>query len=290
MSKNVAKYKIFNSRLTSIISISMVLFLLGIISMFVYIGNQLSSHMKENLTISIEISDIAQTEDIKHLQDSLNKAPFVKELRFISKEDALKELTEEMGENPMELLNFNPLPSTFEINLKSAYANNDSILYIAQSLKNLQIIKNVDYQKNLIHEVNHKVTRITTICLAIAATLLFISFILINNTMRLLIYSNRFAINTMKLIGATKHFIRRPYIKQGIIIGLSASFLACLYIGGFFYLIHNNLDIFIDFKDQMLYLVIGGTIFASGILITTLSTLFAMNKYLRHDTNDLYYI
>jgi len=246
--------------------------------------------MKENLTISIEISDIAQKEDIKHLQDSLKKAPFVKELRFISKEDALKELTEEMGENPMELLNFNPLPSTFEINLKSAYANNDSILYIAQSLKNLQIIKNVDYQKNLIHEVNHKVTSITTICLAIAATLLFISFILINNTMRLLIYSNRFAINTMKLIGATKHFIRRPYIKQGIIIGLSASFLACLYIGGFFYLIHNNLDILIDFKDQMLYVVIGGTIFASGILITTLSTLFAMNKYLRHDTNDLYYI
>lgn len=268
----------------------MVLFLLGIISMFVYVGNQLSSHLKENLTISVVISDIAQKKEIKGLKDSLFKAPFVKGLRYISKEDALKELTEELGEDPMELLNFNPLPSTFEINLKSTYANNDSILYIAKSLKEIRIVKDVDYQKNLIHEVNHNVTRITSICMAIAITLLFISFILINNTIRLLIYSNRFVINAMKLIGATKHFIRRPYIRQGIVIGLSASILACLYIAGFFYLTYHELEMVINFEDPLLYTVVASTIFASGILITTLSTLFATNKYLRHDTNELYYI
>lgn len=290
MAKNVAKYKILNSRLTSTISISMVLFLLGIISMFVYIGEHLSAHIKENLSVTIEIKDFATAEETAALGDSIKKLPYTKNLVYTSKETALEHLKEEMGEDPMKLISHNPLPDSYDIYLNSQYANNDSILFIAKSLKNIPIVNKVDYQKNLIHELNYNLTRISAVFIIIALTLLLISFVLINNTMRLLIYSNRFIINTMKLVGATKWFIRRPYLWQGILIGIGASVLACLYMATFFYFSYPNICLYIDLNDKNLYTVIAVTIFTSGIIITAFATLLATNKYLRHETNDLYFI
>lgn len=290
MAKNVAKYKIINSRLTSTISISMVLFLLGLISMFAYIGDSLSKHIKENLTITVELRDFATPEETQALGDSLKGLPCAKSLIFTSKEAALEQLREEMGEDPMRLISHNPLLDTYDIYLNSSYANNDSILFIAKSLRGLPIVNKVDYQKNLIHELNYNLTRVSAVFLFIAVTLLLISFVLINNTMRLLIYSNRFIINTMKLVGATKWFIRRPYLWQGILIGFGAAVLAMLYMLAFFYFSYPNISLYINLNDMNLYVVIATTILASGIIITALATLFATNKYLRHETNDLYFI
>lgn len=268
----------------------MVLFLLGLISMFMYIGEKLSTHIKENLTITVEIKDFAKPEETATFGDYIKKMPYAKKVTFTSKETALERLKEEMGEDPMDLISHNPLPDTYDIYLHSPYANNDSILFIAKSLKNVHIVNKVDYQKNLIHELNYNLTRVSAVFMIIAITLLLISFVLINNTMRLLIYSNRFIINTMKLVGATKWFIRRPYLWQGILIGLSASVLATLYMVAFFYFAYPNISLYIDLNDNSLYTVIVATIFLSGIVITTFATLFATNKYLRHETNDLYFI
>lgn len=290
MTKNIAKYKIFNSRLTSTVSISMVLFLLGLISMFMYIGEKLSVHFKENLTMTVEIKDLASAEEVEALGAQLKSAAYAKSVVFKSKESALEDLKEEMGEDPMRLINHNPLLDTYDIYLNSTYANNDSILYIAKTLKGLDVVKKVDYQKNLIHELNYNLTRVSALFMVIAITLLLISFVLINNTMRLLIYSNRFIINTMKLVGATKGFILRPYFWQGVWIGLLASVLASLYMVAFFYFAYPNISLYIDLNDWSLYSVIAITIFTSGIVITAAATLFATNKYLRHETNDLYFI
>ena len=283
-------YRVFNSKLTSIISISMVLFMLGIIAVFILAGNELSTYVKENITLSVIIKESAEEMDILNARKILQKKPYVKQIRYISKEEALKELAHEMGEDPVAFLGYNPLTASFEINLKSAYANNDSILFIAKQINTMEAVKNVDYQKNLIHEVNENIKKITFSLLAIASLLLVISFILINNTMRLLIYSNRFLIHTMKLVGATRHFIRKPYLLQGIVIGIIASVFAILYILGLFYWFASDLEMFIDFHDTKLFTTMFGTILFFGIAITGISTLFAVNKYLRHNLDDLYYL
>ena len=289
MKKKIA-YKVFNSKLTSIISISMVLFMLGIISLFILIGNELSNYVKENITLSVILKESAEELDIINARRELQKEPYVKKIRYITKEEALRELADELGEDPVEFLGYNPLSASFEINLKSTYANNDSILFIANRIREMSVVKRADYQRNLIHEVNENLRKITFSLLAIAGLLLVISFILINNTMRLLIYSNRFLIHTMKLVGATRHFIRKPYILQGLFIGILASVFAILYILGLFYWFASDLELLVNFYDPKLYAVIFGTIAFFGIMITTVSTLFAVNKYLKHNLDDLYYL
>jgi cell division transport system permease protein len=264
--------------------------MLGIISMFILIGNELSMYVKENLTLSVIINESAEEEDILKAQQKLQKRSYVKELRYISKEEALEELADELGEDPVEFLGFNPLSASFEINLKSVYANNDSISLIVSQIEKIDVVKKVDYQKNLIHEVNQNLKKITFSLLAVAALLLIISFVLINNTMRLLIYSNRFLIHTMKLVGATRSFIRQPYLFQGMIIGVIASIFAMLYIVGVFYWYAPDLEMFIDFHDTRLYITIFSTIMFFGIVITGISTFLALNKYLKHNLDDLYYL
>jgi cell division transport system permease protein len=247
--------------------------------------------VKENITLSVIVKESVTDEyTILNTEKALRIKPYVKNVRYISKKMALEELANEMGEDPVEFLGYNPLSASFEINLKSNYANNDSIAFIAKEIETIDIVKNVDYQKNFIQEVNHNIKKITLSFLIIALLLLIISFILINNTMRLLIYSNRFLIHTMKLVGATRHFIRKPYILQGILIGIFASVFAVLYIVGLFYLLAPDLEMFIDFYDIELYIAIFGTIIFFGIIITTISTFWAVNKYLRHDLDDLYYL
>jgi len=290
MKKKAAKYRLFNSKLTSAISISMVLFMLGIISMFVLLGQELSAYVKENIVFSVIIKDSAKDPEIFSAERQLRYKPYVKQLRYISKKDALNELAAEMGEDPLEFLGYNPLPASFEINLNSDYANNDSIILVDNDIKTIEIVKSTNYQNNLIYEINHNIKKIMLIFSVIAVLLLTVSFILVNNTIRLLIYSNRFLIHTMKLVGATRHFIRKPYVYQGIMIGIIASVFAILYLAGLFYFLFPDLEMFMDLYDTKLYITVGGTILFFGIFITMLSTIWAVNKYLRHDLDDLYYL
>lgn len=290
MKDSIAKYKIFNSKLTTIVSISMVLFLIGIVVLGLKIGDTLSAYVRENYTISIEIKDDAADKEISTLDEILRGQSYSKKVVFISKEQAIKDLSQEMGEDPVAFLGYNPLSSSFVVNLKSEYTDNDKIESVVKSIKEYRIVENVDYQKQFISEVNHNIQKVSLLFLIVAAVLFFISFVLINNTLRLLIYSDRFLINTMKLVGATRSFIRRPYLKKGVVIGLIAALLAIGYFALFGYLMRDQLRLFVDYSDYSTYYVVAGAIIVSGIVISWLSTYFAVNKFLSREEKELYYI
>lgn len=290
MKDSIAKYKIFNSKLTTIVSISMVLFLIGIVVLGLKIGDTLSAYVRENYTISIEIKDDAADKEISTLDEILRGQSYSKKVVFISKEQAIEDLAQEMGEDPVAFLGYNPLSASFVVNLKSEYTDNDKIEAVVKSIKEYRIVENVDYQKQFISEVNHNIQKVSLLFLIVAAVLFFISFVLINNTLRLLIYSDRFLINTMKLVGATRSFIRRPYLKKGVVIGLIAALLAIGYFALFGYLMRDQLRLFVDYSDYSTYYVVAGAIIVSGIVISWLSTYFAVNKFLSREEKELYYI
>lgn len=288
--KKVSLSRLFNSHLTSIISISLVLFLVGMVSLLLLLANDLSVYVKENISFSVVLKQEVKDVEIKRLQKNLDAAPYVKSTEYITKERAAKELSEELGQDPIEFLGFNPLLASLEVKLHSNYANNDSIAMIEADMKKFPQIKEVIYQKNLIQAVNENVKRISLVLFGFVSILLVISFALINNTIRLTIYSKRFLIHTMKLVGANRSFIRKPFIWRNVINGIIASFLAMGMLSALVYYIQDELHDVISFDNVDNLLIIYGIILLLGILITQISAFFAVNKYLRLKAGELYYI
>ena len=241
------KYKVrsvtfFHSRLTSVISIALVLFLLGLICLMGLLGNKLSVYVKENITFSIVLKDNQREADIKKMQKKLDALPFIKSTEYISKEQAVKELEEELGENPETFLGFNPLKASIEVRLRSDYANPDSLPKIEHYIKQYTSVSDLLYRKDMMEMVHNNMQRIGLILLVLAAMLMAISFVLIGNTIRLLIYSKRFLIHTMKLVGATPGFIRRPFVYYNMVSGVIASLLAIGMLSGFLYYLQSELN------------------------------------------------
>ncbi len=288
--KKVSSVSFFNSRLTSVISISLVLFLLGLILLIGMLGNKLSVYVKENLSFSIVLKDNQKETEIKKMQKSLDALPFIKSTEYISKEQAAKELEEELGENPETFLGFNPLQASIEVKLHSEYANPDSLQVIEKKIRNYTSVSELLYRKDMMEMVHNNMKRLGLILLTLAAVLMIISFVLISNTIRLLIYSKRFLIHTMKLVGATSGFIRRPFVKYNIVSGIFASILAILMLTGALYYLQNELKGFIQILDMQTLLLVYVAAFALGIVLSVIATIFAVNKYLRMGVDKLYYI
>ena len=286
--KKVSSVSFFNSRLTSVISISLVLFLLGLILLIGMLGNKLSVYVKENLSFSIVLKDNQKETEIKKMQKSLDALPFIKSTEYISKEQAAKELEEELGENPETFLGFNPLQASIEVKLHSEYA--DSLQVIEKKIRNYTSVSELLYRKDMMEIVHNNMKRLGLILLTLAAVLMIISFVLISNTIRLLIYSKRFLIHTMKLVGATSGFIRRPFVKYNIVSGIFASILAILMLTGALYYLQNELKGFIQILDMQTLLLVYVAVFALGIVLSVIATIFAVNKYLRMGVDKLYYI
>ena len=288
--KKVSSVSFFNSRLTSVISISLVLFLLGLILLIGMLGNKLSVYVKENLSFSIVLKDNQKETEIKKMQKSLDALPFIKSTEYISKEQAAKELEEELGENPETFLGFNPLQASIEVKLHSEYANPDSLQVIEKKIRNYTSVSELLYRKDMMEMVHNNMKRLGLILLTLAAVLMIISFVLISNTIRLLIYSKRFLIHTMKLVGATSGFIRRPFVKYNIVSGIFASILAILMLTGALYYLQNELKGFIQILDMQTLLLVYVAVFALGIVLSVIATIFDVNKYLRMGVDKLYYI
>ena len=288
--KKVGSVSFFNSRLTSIISIALVLFLLGLILLMGLLGNKLSVYVKENLSFSIVLKDNQKEGDIKKMQKSLDALPFIKSTEYISKEQAAKELEEELGESPETFLGFNPLQASIEVKLYSAYANPDSLQLIEKKIKNYTSVSDLLYRKDMMQIVNDNVKRVSLILLTLAVMLMIISFVLISNTIRLLIYSKRFLIHTMKLVGATPGFIRRPFVRYNVVSGIFASILAILMLTGALYYLQNELSGFIQILDIKALVIVYAAVFVLGILLSVSATVLAVNKYLRMSVDKLYYI
>ncbi|MBO5225154.1 MAG: permease-like cell division protein FtsX [Parabacteroides sp.] len=288
--KKVGTVSFFHSRLTSIISISLVLFLLGLIFLIGLLGNKLSVYVKENISFSIVLKDSQKEADIKKMQRTLKALPFIKSTEYISKEQAAKELEEELGENPETFLGFNPLQASIEVKLHSQYANPDSLKMIEKKIKNYTSVSDLLYRKDMMEMVNDNMKRVSLILLALAGVLMTISFVLIGNTIRLLIYSKRFLIHTMKLVGATAGFIRRPFVWYNVVSGFFASILAILMLTGALFYLQNELSGFIQLLDIKALIIAYVGILIIGISLSIVATVFAVNKYLRMDVDKLYYI
>lgn len=292
MSKKPTKssFSFFSVKLTSTISTALVLFLLGLTTLMTLLTHELSSYVKENIGLSIVLSDRMAEADILQLKSRLERAPYSREVEYITKDQALKELSEELGEDPKEFLGFNPLLASMEVKLKAEYANNDSIEVIEQRLKKNSNIREIIYRKELIQAVNDNVQRIGAILLAVAAVLMFISFVLISNTIRLTIYSKRFLIHTMQLVGAKDSFIRGPFIWSNIWSGVVAAIGAN---GMLAFLVHR-----LSFEIEGLWMMVtpqvilitGGSVVGFGIILTAVSAYFAVNRYLNMKYNKLFLV
>ena len=276
--------------ITSSISTTLVLLLLGLVVFFVLAANNLSVYVRENINFSVLISDDMKETDILKLQKRLNNEPFVKETEYISKKQALKEQTEAMGTDPQEFLGYNPFTASIEIKLHSDYANSDSIAKIETLIKRNTNIQDVLYQKDLIDAVNENIRNISLVLLGLAIMLTFISFALINNTIRLAIYSKRFLIHTMKLVGASWGFIRRPFLKRNIWSGVLAAFIAdTILMGAAYWLVSYEPELIRVITPEVMLLV-SGAVLVFGVVITFLCAYLSINKYLRMKASTLYYV
>ena len=274
--------------ITSSISTTLVLLLLGLVVFFVLTAHNMSVYVRENISFSVLISDDMKEADILKLQKKLNQEPFVKQSEYISKKQALKEQTEAMGTDPEEFLGYNPFTASLEIKLHSDYANSDSIAKIEKMIKKNSNIQDVLYRKELIDAVNENIRNISLVLLALAVVLTFISFALINNTIRLAIYSKRFLIHTMKLVGASWSFIRGPFLRKNVWSGVLTGMLADAILMGTAYWAVTYEQELIQVITPEVMLIVCGSVLVFGIVITWLCAYISMNKYLRMKASTLY--
>lgn len=276
--------------LTSFISTTLVLVLLGTIVFFLLIARNLSTHVRENINVTVLISDDLSEDSVKTLRTDLERLPCVKSLEYISKEEALREQTEAMGTDPSEFIGYNPFTASFELKMKADYANNDSLARIVRHLQADTRIIEVLYQKELMQAVNDNIRKLSLILLVIAALFTYISFQLINNTVRLTIFARRFSINTMKLVGASWGFIRRPFLKRALVLGVVSAIAA----DGLLYLGYHWLQKFEPELNKIVnleaLLIVGGSVLVFGLLITLLCTYGSLSRYLRMTSNELYHV
>ncbi|MFO8054303.1 MAG: ABC transporter permease [Bacteroidales bacterium] len=292
MAKPDAKFhkrRLTTSVLTTVLSISLVLFMLGLVGLIVLNAKKLSDVVKENITLSVIMEEDVSEADIILLRKSIDAEDYRKSTNYITREQAANELEEDLGEDFVDFLGYNPLLPSVEIKVNAAYANNDSLEVIKQDLTNKAGVKEVYYEETLVEQVNKNLRKISIIILGFSVVLIFIAIALINNTIRLSVFSKRFLIKSMQLVGATQRFIRRPFLLKGVLHGFIASLLAIALLSGTIYLIYNNFPELIDLADIDLYLILFVGVLLIGFIFTWLSTYFAVRKYLKIKTDNLYY-
>jgi cell division transport system permease protein len=292
MARQEEKYvrrRVTASYFTTIVSITLVLFMMGLLGLFVLHAKKLSDYAKENIGFSIMIKDDVKEAGILAFQKKLDTRPFVKSTEYITKERAARELKKELGEDFIGFLGYNPLLPSIDLRLKADYANMDSVARIERYLVSNPEVKEVFYQKSLVEMVNQNIERISLIILGFSLVLLLISIALINNTIRLSVYSQRFIIRTMQLVGATRSFIRRPFVRKGILQGFISALIATGLLMVVLYFALQEIPELIPLQDVRIYAVLVVFVFLLGILISWLSTSLAVRKYLRIRTDELYH-
>ena len=275
---------------TLCISTAMVLVLLGLVVFSVLTSRNLSQWVKENLTVTVMLKDEVSVNEAKLLCRDLYHRPYSRNIDYISRDQALKEQTEAMGSDPSEFLGTNPFSATLELQMKSDYANRDSLKWIAAELKKNPKVADVAYQVDLMDSVNRNLTKVNIVLLVIAMLLTFVSFSLISNTVRLSVYSRRFLIHTMKLVGASWGFIRRPFMKQGLLVGVLAAILALAVLGGCVYGLYYYEPKMLTIITWEVLAITGVAVLLFGIIITSVCSYISVNKFLRMTPGELYKI
>ena len=281
---------LFTSGVISTISITLVLFLLGLTILVAFTGKGLAAYFKENMGMSIELTGNMDAATIQKTKEKIEANPYVKSTTYISKEEVKKQLVDDLGGDPEEVLGYDPSRSYFDVFIKSEYVNTDSIKKVEASFKDFKLTKGLSFKEEDIALANQNLSKVGSILLILAVILILISFTLIRNTIQLNIYSKRFLINTMQLVGATNGFIRRPFIMSTVVSGIIAAILANVAITGVIYYFTNEYPELISIVTMTELLIVYGLVLILGILITVLATISAVNRYLRMTTNKLYHV
>lgn len=287
--KGFSNTRLRGSYLTLVISVSLVLFLLGILGLVLINAKGLSDYFKESLTFSVILDDDAREADIRMLQKDLDAKPYVKSTEYVSKDEAAAKMKEDLGEDFISFLGDNPLPPTIDVYLYAGYTFADSVTKIEKYVTEYPFVKEIYYEDSLLFLINENVRKISLFLLVISAFLFLIAVTIINNTIRLSIYSKRFIIRTMQLVGATRAFIRKPFLIRSVYHGILAALIAMILLMGLVYLIEKEFFTMFSFNSTKLLGLLGVFIIIAGILISLVSTLVSVNKYLVISEDKLYY-
>lgn len=286
---------LFTAGVITTISITLVLFLMGLTFLVGFTANGIATYLKENMGMSIQLSENIDETSITRIKKNIEASPYIKSVTYISKEDSKQQLIDDLGRDPEEVLGYNPAHAYMDVFIKSEYVNTDSIKEVEASLKNISIeggniLNNIVYNEDDITNANAKISLIGTILIILVVILVLISFILIRSIIQLNIYSKRFLINTMQLVGATNSFIRWPYMWRMVLSGILAAILANLAITGMVYYVTDIIPEVISIVRMEELLIVYALVLIFGIIISALATTSAVNRYLRMTTNKLYHI
>jgi len=286
--EGISKGRLRSSYLTLVVSISLVLFLLGIFGMVLINAHQLSNYFKESLSFTIMIKEDAREADIRMLQKDLDAKHYIKKTEYVSKDEAAAKLKNDLGEDFLDFLGYNPLMPTIDVYLNAAYTHPDSIMKIEKYIDEYPVVDEVYYQESILNLINENIKKISAFILTISILLFAISLTIINNTIRLSVYSKRFLINTMQLIGANRSFIIRPFIMKSIFLGFISALISIALLMGLMYLVEKEFFTLFTYENFKLFLLLCFSLICIGVAINSLSAYLALNRYLNMREDKLY--
>jgi cell division transport system permease protein len=283
------KNRIFTSYITSTVSITLVLFLLGLLFLIILNAGSLAEYVREKIGFTVVLKEDLPETEISRLESNLQLKPWVKSVRYVDKETAAKELTKDLGVDFNGFLGFNPLSSSFEIKLRAPYTQKDSLSELERRFMEFPQVKEVFYQQNLVSVINDNVEKITVFLLIFSGLLFFVFSVLINNTIRISVYAQRFIINNMLLVGATRGFVRKPFIKRSIGLGIWGAVFSCLLLAGLMVAIKRELNFVITENDILMLVTVFAMVLTAGIFLSWLSTHISVNRFLKMKFDELFY-
>lgn len=287
--KRQNRRRLRSSYITSVISISLVLFLIGTVGLLLINGRNINNRVRENIGFNVILKERVREADVLQLQKILDAKKYTLSTRYVTKDEAALETEQLLGEDFVDFLGYNPLPPSIRLKLQANYTRPDSVMIIEQEILSYEQVSEVVYKKSLLYAINENIRKISIVIISFSILLLLVAITLINNTIRLSIYSRRFIIKTMQLVGATRGFIRRPFLYISALNGFLGSLIAMGLLGGVLYLAQEELEGIISFDDMGLLGLLAAAILLISIVINWISTYFAVNKYLNIKTDKLYY-
>lgn len=285
----IIRRRLRNAYASSIISISLVLLLIGVAALLIVNARSVSDYFKENMQLSVLLKQDTTEEQAEQYRKSVETLPFIKGAHLVTREEGTAELEEMLGKDFLSVFETSPVPLSLDISLKAGYVSADSVAFVRRALEASPLVEEVEYQQTLVQTLNENLARISLVLGVFILLMLFISFVLINNTVRLNVFSRRFTVHTMQLVGATRAFIRRPFMKGSVAQGLISSVLALAVLAGVLALLRRSFPQLFSVFDMRSMLTVAGIVVACGVLICVVSTYFVVNKLVSLDKDQLYY-
>jgi len=286
---NIIAKRLVNSYLSSVISISLVLLLVGIASLLMVNAKSVSNYFKENMKVSVMLKQNVSESKAFDYMESLSKLDFIKSADYVSREQGVREMKELLGDDFLDVFETAPIPVSIDVTLMADYVSADSLEMVKAELSASPLVDDVVYQRTIVDALNQNIRRISAGMFVAIALLLFISFVLIGNFMRLSVYARRFSIHTMQLVGATRSFIRAPFLVQGLLQGVISAMLAIIMLLGILFLIRSEFAQMFEIFRLPLLLVVMGIVLATGIIICVVSSYYVVGKLISMKRTELYY-